>query len=198
MSIGSVIADVASKVGGNIAAGVGGVLGAQAAQRNIKPIRIAGAEQSAVAGAFLGQAIRGQAVGREEIAPQITGATEQAAQAQRGLLTGLQTAGGVISPEAVASGTQAVSDARTRAIRGVFAEQAALNLRARQQAAQQILQSQRTQAQLRRGRQIQLAGLRQQELASLAGAVAGASRESGEGVSKGLVLQQLLNDQGGN
>ena len=95
-----------------------------------------GAETAA--GAAVMRALAGKAVSDADIAPQVTAVREQTAMTQRGLMEAISSSlgGQNTSTRSIRALTGQTAQAQAQNLRSVFAEQAAANLQARQQAAQ--------------------------------------------------------------
>lgn len=160
--IGAIIADIVQKAVGAAATGVASYQGAKRARRMLRDRSVAGAELAPLAGGYLSQAVRGQALTRADIAPQIAAAVDENAKTRRALYEGL--AG---QDQMTQRGLGAVSEGVARAtgsvLKDVYAQQAALNLQARQQAAAQIQTASAQTAQLRRQRDVMLGQLAKEQ-----------------------------------
>lgn len=153
MALGAIIAGIAQSAAKGIGSGIAKNKTAKELLSELKPINIAGAEHGAAAGAYLGQAVRGQAIRRSDIAPQISAVMDESAKTRRALIEGVSA-----NPNMTSAGISGAGEAVARAtganLRDVFAQQSAMNLAARQAAAQQIGAASTAQAGYERQRQL--------------------------------------------
>jgi len=170
MALGALIAGIAQSAAKGIGGGITKHKTAKETLKELKPIQLTGTEHSAAAGAYLGQAVRGQAVTRSDIAPQISAVMDESAKTRRALIEGVSA-----NPNMTSAGFSNVGEAVAKStganLRDVFAQQSAMNLQARQQAAAQIGQASTAQAVYTRQRQLLRGKLKGEKLGGILQAV---------------------------